>query len=141
MSQLLFRRFSRLPLVLGRSRPLVGVDTKSSEVVHEILHQLFFLPPHAVRAPHQFSVHCALRQLTASSPPCAPQIPRIGFTSCALLPRCPHLSSSRACSDRNATSGRCDGFGATCRSGTPPGSTRRKRTSLSRVPRLLASEL
>ena len=51
------------PLVLGCSRLLlVGVDAENSEVVQETLHPLFFLAPHAARAPHQFSEHHALRQ-------------------------------------------------------------------------------
>ena len=57
----MFRRLAPFPLVLGCSRPLVGVDTESSEVVQETLHSLFSLPPHAARAPHEFSKHHALR--------------------------------------------------------------------------------
>ena len=59
----LFRRPASSPLVLGCcSRSMVGVDAKSSEVVQETPHPLFFLIPHAARAPHQFSEHHALRQ-------------------------------------------------------------------------------
>ena len=36
------------------SRPLVGVDTERSELVQETPHPLFFLPPHAARAPPSF---------------------------------------------------------------------------------------
>ena len=39
------------PLVLGYSRPLVGVNTESSEVIQEIPRPLFFLPPHTARCP------------------------------------------------------------------------------------------
>ena len=46
----------------GYSRPLVGVDAESSEVVQESLHPLSFLAPHAARAPHHFSEHHAFRQ-------------------------------------------------------------------------------
>ena len=49
-------------VVLGCSRPLVGVDAESSEVVQETSHPLFFLAPHTDRAPHHFSEHHALRQ-------------------------------------------------------------------------------
>ena len=41
----LFRRLAPFPLVLGCSRPLVGVDAESSEVVQETSHRLFFLAP------------------------------------------------------------------------------------------------
>ena len=58
----LFRRSAPFPLVLSCSRPLVGVDVESSEVVQETPHPLFFLVPHTARAPHQFSEHHALRQ-------------------------------------------------------------------------------
>ena len=58
----LFRRLAPFPLVLDFSRPLFGVDTVSFEVVQETAHSLFFLPPSAARAPHQFSEHHALRQ-------------------------------------------------------------------------------
>ena len=58
----LFRRLAPFPLVLGCSRPLVGVDTKSSEVVQETPYPLIFLPVYAARAPHQFSEHHSLRQ-------------------------------------------------------------------------------
>ena len=57
-----FRRSAPFPLVLGCSRPLVGVDAESSEVFQETTHPLSFLPPHAARAPHQFSEPNALRQ-------------------------------------------------------------------------------
>ena len=58
----LFRHHAPFPLVLGCTRPLVGVDAGSSEVVQETPHPLFFLPHHTARAPHQFSEHHALRQ-------------------------------------------------------------------------------
>ena len=58
----LFCRSAPFPLVLGCSRPLVGVDAKSSEVVHETPHPLFFLAPHTARTPHHFVEHHALRQ-------------------------------------------------------------------------------
>ena len=57
----LFRRPALSPLALDCSRPLVGVDAESSKVVQEAPHPLFFLAPHAARAPHQFSEHQALR--------------------------------------------------------------------------------
>ena len=41
----LFRRYAPFPLVLGCSRPLVGVDAESSEVVQEIPHPHFSSPP------------------------------------------------------------------------------------------------
>ena len=50
------------PLVLGCSRSLIGVDAESFEVVQETPHLLLFLAPHTACAPHQFSVHHALRQ-------------------------------------------------------------------------------
>ena len=56
------RRLAPFPLVLGCSPPLVGIDTESSEAVQETPHPLYFLSPHAARAPHQFSGHHALRQ-------------------------------------------------------------------------------
>ena len=55
-------RLAPFPLVIGCSRPLVGVDTESSKVVQETPHPLFFLAPNAARAPHQFSEHHAFRQ-------------------------------------------------------------------------------
>ena len=59
----LFHRFAPFPLFLGCSRPLTGVDAESPEVVvQETPHPLFFLLPHAARAPHQFSEHHVLRQ-------------------------------------------------------------------------------
>ena len=58
----LFHRPAPFPLVLGCSRLLVGVDAEGSEVVQETPHPLFFLAPHAARAPHQFSEHHALRK-------------------------------------------------------------------------------
>ena len=58
----LFCRSAPFPLVLGCSRPLVGVHAESSEVVQETPHPLFFLAPHTARAPHHFSEHHALRQ-------------------------------------------------------------------------------
>ena len=58
----LFRRLASFTLVLDCCRPLVRVDTESSEVVPETPHSLFFLPPQAARAPHQISEHHALRQ-------------------------------------------------------------------------------
>ena len=61
ISRPLFRRSAPFPLVLGCSRPLVGVDTGSSEVIQEAPHPLFFLALHTARAPHHFSEHHALR--------------------------------------------------------------------------------
>ena len=58
----LFRRSASFPLVLDCSRPLVGVDAESFEVVQETPHPLFFLPPHTARVPHQVSEHHAHRQ-------------------------------------------------------------------------------
>ena len=46
-----FRRSASFPLILGCSRPLVGVDAENSEVVQETPHPLFFLAPHTARAP------------------------------------------------------------------------------------------
>ena len=56
----LFCHSAPFSLVLGCSRPLVDVDAKSSEVVQETPHSLFFLVPHTARSPHQFSEHHAL---------------------------------------------------------------------------------
>ena len=50
-----------LPLVLGCSRPLVGVDAESSEV-KQTRCSLFFLTPHTARALHQNSEYHAHRQ-------------------------------------------------------------------------------
>ena len=41
----LLRRLAPFHLVLGCSRPLVGVDAESSEAVEETPHLFFFLPP------------------------------------------------------------------------------------------------
>ena len=57
----LFCPLAPSPLVQGHSHSLVGVGTKSSEVVQEIPLPLFFLHPPTARAPHQFSEHHALR--------------------------------------------------------------------------------
>ena len=46
MFRLLFHRCAPSPLVLGCSRPLVGVDAESSEVVQETPHPLFLMAPH-----------------------------------------------------------------------------------------------
>ena len=62
MFRTLFCRSAPFPLVLGCSRPLVGVDAESSEVVQETPHTLFFVAPHTAHAPHHFSEHHALRQ-------------------------------------------------------------------------------
>ena len=43
------------PLVPDCSRPLVGIDTESFEVVQEIPRPFFFLPSHVARASHQLS--------------------------------------------------------------------------------------
>ena len=45
----LFCRSAPFPLVLDCSRPLVGVDAESSEIVQETLHPFFFLPPPPAR--------------------------------------------------------------------------------------------
>ena len=58
----LFRRSAPSLLVLDCSRPQVGINADSSEIVQEIPHTLFFLASHSARAPHQFSEHHALRQ-------------------------------------------------------------------------------
>ena len=47
----MFLRLAPSPLVLGYSRPLVGVNTESSEVIQEIPRPLFFLPLHTTRCP------------------------------------------------------------------------------------------
>ena len=57
----LIHRPASFPLVLGYSRPLVGVNADSSEIVQETPHLLFFLAPHTARGPHQFSKHHALQ--------------------------------------------------------------------------------
>ena len=57
-----FRRPVPSPPILACSRPVVGVDTESSEVVQETPHSLFFLASQIARAPHEFSEHQALRQ-------------------------------------------------------------------------------
>ena len=58
----LFRRSAPSPLFLGCSRPLVGVDAESSEVVQVTPFPLFFLAPNTARAPHQLSKHHSLWQ-------------------------------------------------------------------------------
>ena len=50
------------PIFPDCSRPPVGVDTESSEIVQETPHSFFFLVSNAARAPHHFSGHHALRQ-------------------------------------------------------------------------------
>ena len=40
----LSRRLAPFPLILGRRRPLVGVDTESSEIIQRASHPLFFRP-------------------------------------------------------------------------------------------------
>ena len=57
-----FRRLTAFLVGLGFSRQLVRADTESSEVVEATPHLLFFLTPHAIRAPHQFYDHHAPRQ-------------------------------------------------------------------------------
>ena len=81
----LFGRPALVPLVLGYSRALVGVDTGSSEVIQKTPHSLFFLPLHAARK--------TPRTLAASCLPCAPQIRPRGSASCAKSPRCSHFIS------------------------------------------------
>ena len=63
------------PPVLGCSRPLVGVDAESSEVVQETLHLFFFLLPHAVRA--------------SPSPPSSPNIRHFGSLVSSMRARNP----------------------------------------------------
>ena len=70
-----------IPVVLDCSRPLVGVDTKSSEVVQETPHPLFFLLP--PRTPCPPPILQTSSTSAVSCPPCAPQIPRTRFASCA----------------------------------------------------------
>ena len=63
----LFCRSAPFPLVLGCSRPLVGVDAESSEFVQETPHTLFFLAPCRARTPHYFSEHGNLEVALRSS--------------------------------------------------------------------------
>ena len=58
----MIRRLASFPLILGCSRPLVGADTETSEVVQETPDSLLFLPPYAGRTLHQFYEHYRLRQ-------------------------------------------------------------------------------
>ena len=70
MSRPLFCRSALFSLVLGCSRPLVGVDAESSEVAQETPHPLrFFLAPHTARVPHHFSEHHALRCVVLTRKP------------------------------------------------------------------------
>ena len=86
----LFRRSAPFPLVLGCSRPLVGVEAENSEVVSEAPHPLFLLPP-TQPAPPPFLR--ASRTLAVSYSPCAPQIPQTKSASCVKSPRCSHFPS------------------------------------------------
>ena len=89
---------------------------------------------------------------TVSYPVYTPQIPRTRSVSCIRSPRCFHLPSWWARSDRKtggrrdcsfanwcSESGSCGGLGAAYCSGTHVGFRWRSRTALSRWPRLLAS--
>ena len=62
MFRSLFCRSAPFSPVLVCSRPLVGVDAESSEIVQEIPHPLFFPAPHTVHTPYHLSEHHALRQ-------------------------------------------------------------------------------
>ena len=84
----LFCRSALFPFVLGCSRPLVGVDAESSEVVQETPHPLFSCPP-TQPAPLTISPNITL----FSYPPCAPQIPQARSTFCVKSPRCSHFPS------------------------------------------------
>ena len=135
MSCPLFRRPASSPLILGCSRPLVGVDTESSGVVQETPHPLFLLSPHTARAPYHFSKHHVLRQsriLHARHEP-REQDPPLAYsrpdapTSYLDKLGCPDRKSGyrRDCSfiNRSSESGSCGGLGAAHRSGTRAGST------------------
>ena len=77
----LFRRSALFPLVLGCSRPLVGVDFKSSKVVQETPHpSTFFSGPR--HNPRPLPILRTSRTSAVSYPPCAPQIPQARSTSC-----------------------------------------------------------
>ena len=65
---------------LGCSRPLVGVDAESSEIVQEIPHPLFFLAHHTARAPPP--ILRTSRTSAVSYPLWAPQIPQTRSASC-----------------------------------------------------------
>ena len=81
-------RSAPFSLVLGCSRPLVGVDADISEVVQETPHLLFILAPHTGRAPPVLQTS---RTSAVSYPPCAPQIPQTRSASCVKSPRCSHF--------------------------------------------------
>ena len=76
---------------LGCSRPLIGVDAESSEIVQEITHPLFFLAHHTARAPPP--ILRTSRTSAVSFPPCAPQVPQTRPASCVKSPRCCHFPS------------------------------------------------
>ena len=86
-----FRRPAQFPLVLDCSRPLVGVDAESSEVVQETPHPVFFLG--SPRSPRPPPILRTSRTSAVSYRPCAPQIPRTRSASCVKSPRCSHLPS------------------------------------------------
>ena len=62
----LFFRLAAFPLVLGYSRPLVGVNTESSEVIREIPPSTF--PPAPLRSPHSPSPLRTSRYSAVSCP-------------------------------------------------------------------------
>ena len=87
----LFCRSAPFPLVLGCSRPLVGVDAESSEIVPgNTPSTLFPGPPHTA-SPSPFLQ--TSRTSTVSYPPCAPQIPQTRSASSVKSPRCSHFPS------------------------------------------------
>ena len=69
-------------LVLGYARPLVGVNTESSEVIQEVpCLSISCPPPQPAPPPFRTSRNSAI-----SCPPCAPQIPQIVSASVRIIP-------------------------------------------------------
>ena len=83
-SRPLLRRLAPFPLALGCSRPLVSVDTESSDVVQEIPHRYF---PDPQRSPRPSPVFRTPRTSAVSCPPCAPQIPSGIRCDCSIANR------------------------------------------------------
>ena len=96
-----------------------------SEIVQETPHPFFFVPPHAARAPYQFSEFHVLRQSRVFH---ARRKPREQYPP-AVKSRVDALTSRLH--KRRCESGSCGGLGEACRSGTCAGSTGRCRTAVS----------
>ena len=144
----LFPRLAPFLLVLGGSRPLVGVDSDSSEVVQQTPRPLFSLPPTQPAPPTSSPNITHFRNPVSSMPhKSRKQDPRPAYSRLdALTSRLDKRGQIRnrmvgaiALSPTDAATGSYDGLGAACRSGTRASSTWRSRTALSGVPQLLAS--